>query len=150
MHVHLLARALIVRSQASGHDILLAHQLGAAHTFLPGGHVEPGESLATTLPRELREEMGVESRVLRYLGAVEAHWPAAAPTNYEVNHIFLLELLDPPAALAAREGHLEFFWAPVAALGEHVLLPEPLRTLIPRYLAGDQSAWWATTLPTEP
>ncbi len=127
-----------------------AHAPGRGLWSLPGGHVEPGESLATTLPRELREEMGVASRVRRYLGAVEAHWPEDAPTNYEVNHIFLLELLDPPSALAAREGHLEFFWAPAAALPEHVLLPAPLRTLIPRYLAGDESAWWATTLPIEP
>jgi hypothetical protein len=35
---HLLARAVIMRSDEQGYSVLLAQQIGESHTFLPGGH----------------------------------------------------------------------------------------------------------------
>src|SRR5690349_11306563 len=34
---------------------------------IPGGHVEPGESLLDTVKRELREELEVAPRIVRYV-----------------------------------------------------------------------------------
>jgi ADP-ribose pyrophosphatase YjhB (NUDIX family) len=144
---HILARALIPRDGPEGMCVLLAHQLGAAHTFLPGGHVEPDEGLVASVRRELREELGLESHVLGYLGTVEAQWPDPDPRHYEVTNIFLTALDDPPDVPESREGHLEFFWCPVAALRERNLLPAPLPGLIERYLAGDRGVWWGSVLP---
>jgi 8-oxo-dGTP diphosphatase len=147
MRVHLLARAVVLRASANGMSVLLAQQIGASHTFLPGGHIEPGEGLPWTLIRELDEELGVTIRVVAYLGAVEHQWPEAEPSHYEVNHVFLAELRDPAAVLTSREPHLRFFWCPVAALAEHRLSPTPLQHLIAQHAAGDRGVWWATTLP---
>jgi 8-oxo-dGTP diphosphatase len=144
---HILARALILRDGPEGMCVLLAHQIGAANTFLPGGHVEPDEGLVASVRRELREELGLESHVLGYLGTVEAQWPDPHPRHYEVTNIFLTALDDPPDAPESREGHLEFFWCPVTALRERTLLPAPLPGLIARYLAGDHGVWWASVLP---
>jgi len=147
MRVHLLARVVIMRTANDGVSVLLAQQIGASHTFLPGGHVEPGEGLPATLVRELEEELGVAIRVVEYLGTVEHQWPEAEPSHYEVNHVFLAELCEPTAELVSRELHLRFFWCPVDALAEHRLSPAPLRGLIARRAAGDRSVWWASTLP---
>jgi len=139
---HLLARAVIRREDR----VLLVRANGHAHTFLPGGHVEEGEGLTGCLRRELREELGVESRVGRYLGAVEHQWTREGTSQYEVNHCFAVDVpalgssADPPA----QEAYLSFEWAPVDALGDARLQPAPLR----RLLAAPEEAtpWWASTL----
>ncbi len=50
-----------------GHRILLARRAPgehlAGHWELPGGKVEPGESLAAALTREMQEELGVTAQV---------------------------------------------------------------------------------------
>jgi len=63
---HYLARAVIF----SGERVLLAHEIGAESTFLPGGHIGYGEPAKTALIREIKEETGVEVSVGRFLGAV--------------------------------------------------------------------------------
>lgn len=147
-HQHLLARALILRGdQATGPAVLLAQNVGKTHTFLPGGHVDHDEGLRHAVVRELEEETGLATRVVAYLGAVEHEWPEQRPTDYEVNHVFLTELTEPPGPVQSREAHLRFLWCPVTALDEHNLQPRPLRALIDQHLAGDRSVWWASTLP---
>jgi 8-oxo-dGTP diphosphatase len=144
---HILARALILQEDQEGTAVLLAQEIGARHTFLPGGHVDPGEGLAQALVRELQEEIGIVTRTVAYLGAVEHQWPDEQPSDYEVNHVFLVDLSEWPRKPESREAHLRFFWCPVTALDEHNLQPWPLRALIARHVAGDRSVWWASTLP---
>ena len=142
---HLLARAVIRRDDR----LLVVRAEGQPHTFLPGGHVEDGEGLEGGLRRELREELGVDAAVGRYLGVVEHRWRRDGAPQYELNHCFAVEA---PAvaddAPVAREEYLSFAWAPVGALDEAALQPAPLRRLL---ADGNGTApWWASTLsPSE-
>ncbi len=54
MKFHYLVRGIVFEDG----KVLLAHQKGADHTFLPGGHIENGEKAETDLIRELEEEIG--------------------------------------------------------------------------------------------
>ena len=76
----------------------------------PGGKLEPGESSAAALERELREELGVEARaVARIPGA----WPVRAGLEL---HIWTAELLSgTPEPL---QDHSELRWLTAAQLSE--------------------------------
>jgi 8-oxo-dGTP pyrophosphatase MutT (NUDIX family) len=144
---HILARALILKVQPAGTVVLLAQNVGKRHTFLPGGHVDPGEGLEHALVREHQEELGISIEVVAYLGAVEHQFTEGEKEHYEVNHVFLATLAEPLDEPQSQEAHLRFFWCPVSALAEHNLQPEPLQALIARHVAGARSIWWASTLP---
>ncbi|QAY61196.1 NUDIX domain-containing protein [Microbacterium protaetiae] len=50
-------------------EVLLARSHGNDEWALIGGGLEPGEEPASAILREIREELGVEARVLRIVGA---------------------------------------------------------------------------------
>jgi len=60
-------RLLVTRRSA-------ADPLGAVWEF-PGGKVEPGESLAEALRRELKEELGIDARVGNLVEAIRHDYP---------------------------------------------------------------------------
>lgn len=78
----------------------------------PGGKVEPGESLAAALRREVREEVGVEVRIVRRMPAV-----LHAYTRFRVNlHPFVCALRDPDFQPGPRRR-----WVTLAAIGRYPL-----------------------------
>ena len=52
---HHLARGIVLRDG----KVLLARAIGHQNTFLPGGHIEFGESAKDALKREVFEELGL-------------------------------------------------------------------------------------------
>jgi len=141
---HLIARAVILNDD----HVLLARQKGMSNTFLPGGHINIGESAAAALKREIDEELGLELDVEGYLGAVEAGWEDGGAEHFEINHIFKAGIKgtssgSPPES---QEDHLEFLWSSIDDLYANDLLPHPLKKLIANYAAGDRSIWWESTL----
>ncbi|MEJ2287636.1 MAG: NUDIX domain-containing protein [Deinococcales bacterium] len=140
---HYLVCAIIERDG----QYLLTKERGSDFSFLPGGHVEPGEPAVVALQRELREELGVTGRVGAFVGAIEHAWSdARGQAHQEVNLLFRVaaESLGGPE-LASREPHLEVFWCEPAAFARVDLRPEPARRLLAR-AAWEAGAWWASTL----
>ncbi|SEI58618.1 ADP-ribose pyrophosphatase YjhB, NUDIX family [Deinococcus reticulitermitis] len=140
---HVLARAVIE------HDgqVLLARARGQTLTFLPGGHVEPGEGLRACLTRELREETGLAFQIGPLLGVAEHEWSdGEGQKHYEIAQVFTASSpgLTSQRPVASREPHLTFEWAPLQELEARKLMPPPLRSLLMRQEW--QEAWFASTV----
>lgn len=141
---HHVSRAIIQK----GNSVLLLKADGYSNCFLPGGHIEFGESAKTALPREIEEELGVKCEVGRFLGVMEHQWQENGILHCELNQLFAVTsdeldpLIDPPS----REPHLHFFWCDEKDLLKAKLEPSPLAPLIQQYVRGVRNVWWESTL----
>ncbi|WP_036687790.1 NUDIX domain-containing protein [Paucisalibacillus globulus] len=141
---HHLARGIIIKNNT----ILVAHAIGHRNTFLPGGHIEFGESAKDALIREINEELGMDCKVGTFVGVIEHKWMKQGVVNYEVNQVFEVQcddLLNIEIPIS-KESHIEFLWQHVEELEEHNLQPYPLTKIIHRYLNGMEKLYWASTL----
>ena len=113
--------------------VLLCRAKGGSSTYLPGGHIEFGETGREALVREVKEELGVDSETGRFLGALENSFVQHGKPHAEINLVYELKLKDAPAeTIRSREDWIEFEWRGLDDLTAANLLPERFR---------DISAW---------
>lgn len=139
-NIHVQSRAVILKE---GH-ILLCKTTGLDPDFyfLPGGHIEHGESAKHTMLRELKEEIGFEFEIIRFLGCFEYSFDPniikhAKCHTHEYNFIFeaTSNLLPAPhIALEQFEKHIKILWIPNDELETIDLRPDPLKNFIPKWL----------------
>ena len=142
--IEVLARGVCVKAGR----LLVCHTLGAANTYLPGGHVEFLESAPQSLVREIAEEMGLKARAGRFLGAVEHSFVQRGERHCEVNLVFAVAIVgvNRGSAPPSREKHIEFLWLPLKSLAESNLEPAVLRALLPKWLRHRSSTErWGST-----
>ena len=142
---HVLARGIILSEERE--YILVAHCIGMDNTFLPGGHVEFGEGIRTTLSREIEEELGLMSEIKEYIGVVEAEFVHEEIYHQEINHIFETEIegLSHRRNPVSKESHLEFYWIHIDEMEKHNLQPVPARKLIKDYINEESGPYFTST-----
>ena len=106
--------------------LLLCRAKGGATTYLPGGHIEFGETGRQALVREVKEELGLDAQTGKFLGVVENAFTQHGKPHAEINLVYEL-ILPPDAEIAAREDWIAFEWRDRVDLGD--LLPAAFRRL---------------------
>ncbi|OLT39112.1 ADP-ribose pyrophosphatase [Saccharomonospora sp. CUA-673] len=131
----IIARAVIRRDG----QLLVARQRTKSWSFLPGGHVEPGERVEAALVRELSEELGTEAKIAGFVGAVEHGYIEDGTTHHEINLVFDVAITDTDPI--SQEDHLEFHWLPLDQLAETDVRPGALKAAL--VTAGDdRTPFW--------
>jgi 8-oxo-dGTP pyrophosphatase MutT (NUDIX family) len=126
--IETIARGVCVRDG----KLLLCRAAGGSSTYLPGGHIEFGETGRQALVREVKEELGVESSTGQFLGVVENSFLQHGKPHAEINLVYELKLGTgngelPP--LNSQEDWIEFEWCDLNRLEEANLLPPAFRSL---------------------
>ncbi len=109
--------------------VLLCRAKGGTSAYLPGGHIEFGETSRQALVREVREELGVESTADDFLGVVENQFVQRGRPHAEINLVYRLTLPEGTAA-TAREDWIEFEWRDLADIDSANLLPAEMKRLL--------------------
>ncbi len=97
-HIRIRCAAVIIRDD----DILLVKHAkgGREYWLLPGGGLEPGETVAQATEREFREECGIEIRCGRLLFIADTLEPRRG--RQILNLVFLGEVLSGEPHLATK------------------------------------------------
>lgn len=106
--------------------VLFCQSVKHGYLYLPGGHIDPGETAAAALVREMREELGVTLEVERFIGASEAcfnqlSWKTGKNQRHqEINLVFEMvackETEMAPEDVRSQEEHIRFAWVGMQAL----------------------------------
>lgn len=136
--IHVLARAVVIDQG----NILLCKTLDlpVSFYFLPGGHVEHGESASSALIRELSEETGARNvEIKRFLGVLEHSFEPGFSSichNHEYNLIFEVESekLKIDIEIPQVEDNIQILWMPVKDIINIDFRLEPLKNLILKWL----------------
>lgn len=125
-----IAAALVLRSDG---QTLLVRKRGATAFMQPGGKIEPGESPADALARELEEEIGIRARPGEFqpLGYFEAA-AANEPDHLVMADVFVLEIGDTPVSRAAEIEEIR--WVSPDQPGDIALAELTGRHILPAWL----------------
>lgn len=121
--IETIARGVCVR----GGKILLCRAKGGSSTYLPGGHIEFGETGRQALRREIFEETGAEAAVGRFIGVVENAFTQHGRPHAEINLVYEFDMDE--ESVCAKEDWIEFEWRDIGGLADANLLPEAFRRL---------------------
>lgn len=126
-NIHVIVRGFLLQDNA----IVLCRVKGENWFFLPGGHVEDGESAKTALLRELKEETGSDVyQVGEFMGVCENVFSREeGVTQHEVNLVFAVNVPS-GKAVSSQEDDLEFVTVSREELAAHPVLPPQLKDCV--------------------
>lgn len=101
---------------------------------LPGGRVEFHEYSNKTVCREISEELGWQSEVIKHLWYLENFFEYRSELYHEISNIFLVSLINHPSIDSEADfigieepKKLVFRWVPLALVSEYKIQPNFLQ-----------------------
>src|SRR3979411_1533626 len=85
------AGGVVLRDSEHGAEVALLGRVNDGSWVFPKGTPTAGESLMETALREVREETGLDVRIIRPLGEMTYSFAAAGERVHKIVHFFLME-----------------------------------------------------------
>lgn len=134
--IHTLSRAIIVQND---YFLLCKNpKASTAYLYLPGGHIEEGESARYALKREMQEETSLNFSVRDFLGVFEYQFfpkdPHLACHTHEYNFLFsatCTDLVAPTLPPEPEKESVQFIWVHIKDFSAHTIYPEGIQRLFP-------------------
>lgn len=116
--------------------ILLHHNVNEKHYVLIGGRVKIGEDSATTVKREVKEEIGKEIEVTECVGTIENFFTMDGKKFHEYMFIQKAEFkndddkkIDYTLKNVEGEDWLEYVWIDIQDLDKYEILPGVMKDI---------------------
>jgi ADP-ribose pyrophosphatase YjhB (NUDIX family) len=128
--IHVIARAVLMQG-----DKIVICVSEKGHGYLPGGHVENGESCTTALLREFKEEMGEFSHgEPEYIGTCENVFEFNPGVfQHEINMVFAVKI-NQDTMIESKESHISFKSYEVAEFDSVPMYPMQLKQAVSKWL----------------
>lgn len=130
------AAGLIIRNN----KILIVEMDNNGFYCLPGGYVEIGETTEDAVKREMLEETGKETKIIKYLGIVENYFITKSLRRmHEISCYYLMDFVEdniPEEDFSLIENdkgyivRLDFKWVDLNEIDNYILKPRFLKDLL--------------------
>ena len=137
-HIETIARGVCV----SNGKVLLCLPKDRSYSYLPGGHIEFGETGREALVREMKEETGLDATAGDLLGVVESSFVQKGEKHCEINLIYEMRVPVPVTSssqvtsssdelrVESQEDWICFDWVPCDRISSMNLLPVEMRDFL--------------------
>ncbi len=120
--IELIVRLIIKKDD----KFLLCKNLKEGHYFLPGGHVEFGDTLEETIYKEMSEELALNKEDVSNISFkkyIENSYEHKGQRHCEINMVFTAELKD-GIEIKSQENHIDFEWIGESEISNVILFPK--------------------------
>ena len=124
-HIETIARGVCI----SNGKVLLCLPKDRSYSYLPGGHIEFGETGREALVREMKEETGLDATAGDLLGVVESSFVQKGEKHCEINLIYKMEV-ERVEKVESQESWICFDWVDCDKLDSANLLPNEMKQYV--------------------
>lgn len=135
--MEIIARAIITDETQT--KMLFCAPKDVPYVYLPGGHVEFGETAKIALVRELYEEMGVgaDAGEFHFVGVAENIFMQENLSRHEINFYFEVRgIFSGNEQVSSLEEEISFQWLALADISNFTLFPKEVRELLSGWVPG--------------
>ena len=131
-HIETIARGVCVIDG----KVLLCYPKDRSYAYLPGGHIEFGETGREALVREMKEETGLDATAGDLLGVVESQFVQKGERHCEINLIYEMKIESKSEVevvqrtVQSLESWICFDWVDCDKIDSVSLLPPEMKQYI--------------------